>query len=442
MAPHTRVLIVDAEGPEATELRHLLAAAGNEAVQATDVARALDYLERAAVDVVLLSLELAGLHGVTQLAGAAPGVQIVVLCSALPSAQGREALRLGAFDLLARDADADTLLFATERATRAGLVMREVAVLRARVGERAAQALVGRSNAMVRVRELIGRAAASRAAVLVTGQPGTGKDVVARLVHDLSDRADRPFLTIRCGGADDETLQHELFGAPRTTFGSARIGLFEQARGGTLVLDEIAAISTTLRVRLAQVLADRAVRREGDDELVPVDVRLIFTSREELEQAPMFTGRDGLHGRIVALPISLPALRERRSDIPLLVKHFGARIAQESGRQPGALTPDEMVGLLGQEWQGNVRELEHFVERLAYQPAGSATPGGRGHVLGSSFDDGLTMEDLERRYILHVLDQEEGHQSRAADRLGIDRRTLYRKLKQYRSEGVEMREAS
>ncbi|MDB4879889.1 MAG: sigma-54-dependent Fis family transcriptional regulator [Gemmatimonadetes bacterium] len=432
MAPHTRVLIVDADGSDATSLRHLLAAAGNETVLATDVALALDFLERAAVDVVLLALEVTGLHGVTLLAGAAPGVQIVALCGALPSGEGREALRLGAFDLVARGGDVDTLLFAVERATRAGLVMREVAVLRARVGERAAQALVGRSNGMVRVRELIGRAAASRTTVLVTGQPGTGKDVVARLVHDLSDRADRPYLTVRCAGADDATLQRELFGAPRSASGSARTGLFEEARGGTLVLDEVTGISPVLRVRLAQVLADRAVRRDGDAALVPIDVRLIFTSREELEHSPMFTGADGLHGRIAALPIALPPLRERRSDVPLLVKHFVARIAQESGREPATLTPDEMVSLLGQPWPGNVRELEHFVERLAYQPAGTAGGAGHGHPLGVSFDDGLTMEDLERRYILHVLDQEQGHQSRAADRLGIDRRTLYRKLRQLR----------
>jgi DNA-binding NtrC family response regulator len=323
---------------------------------------------------------------------------------------------------------------------------RELAMLRARTGEAAQEALIGRSGAMARVRELIGRAAASRMTVLVTGEAGTGKDVVARLVHELSDRAGRPFVSVRCNGVDPAALEAELFGTARASGGLANVGLFEEARGGTLVMDEVSDVPHSLRVRLGHVLAERAVRRVGAGDLVPVDVRLILTAREQLDEGPSFTSGDDLLGRLNVLPIALPPLRERRSDIPLLVQHFRARIAREMDAPLAPLSPDAMMPLLGHQWPGNVRELEHWVERSAYAPSGerrigqessaAARAGGLSHLDAAHW----TLEELEQNYILHVLDQEEGHQSRAADRLGIDRRTLYRKLKQYRDEGVTVME--
>ncbi len=450
MPVHTRVLVVDTEGPAASGLRHLLTAAGYESSHAIDTDHALDTLERASTDVVLLGLGVAGLHGLTLLAsasGAASGAQIVLLAGPDDGALVRDGLRLGAFDSVARGGDTDTLLFAVERAAREGVLRRELAMLRARSSDASATSLVGRSGAMIRVRELIGRAAASRMTVLVTGEEGTGKDVVARLVHDLSDRAARPFVTIACNGTDGMALEVELFGSGRTAGGLARCGLFEEARGGTLVLDEVSDVPHSLRVRLARVLAERAIRRVGAGDLVPVDVRLVMTARESLDVEPMFTSGDELLGRLNVLPISLPPLRERRSDIPLLVQHFRSRLARESGDERPPLSTDALMPLMGREWPGNVRELEHWVERSAYGTGGAPAPDEArgGHVDHDRFASlesaRWSLDELERRYILHVLDQEEGHQSNAADRLGIDRRTLYRKLKQYRDEGMELRQA-
>ncbi len=450
MPIHTRVLVVDAEGPEASGLRHLLSAAGYEASHATSTDQALDSLERQATDVVLLGVGMAGLHGVTLLAaapGAAGGAQILVLAGPDDGVLVRDALRLGAFDSIMRGGDTDTLLFAVERAAREGVLRRELAMLRARSSDQANEAFIGRSGAMIRVRELIGRAAASRMTVLVTGEAGTGKDVVARLVHDLSDRSARPFVTIACNNTAANALEGELFGTGRSAGGLARCGLFEEARGGTLVLDEVSDVPHSLRVRLARVLAERAIRRVGAGDLVPVDVRLVMTAREQLDDEPMFTSGEELLGRLNVLPISLPPLRERRSDIPLLVQHFRARLGRETGTALSPLSADALMPLLGREWPGNVRELEHWVERSAYAMSGERIPDGASGE--QSYDDRFSslesarwsLEELERRYILHVLDQEEGHQSNAADRLGIDRRTLYRKLKQYRDEGVELRQA-
>jgi DNA-binding NtrC family response regulator len=434
MPAHTRVLLVDADGPGASALLELLAPAGYKPAHVGCLAQAVEHLARTAevADVVLLAFDVAGLAGVTALAGAAPDAELVLLAAPGDETVAREGLRLGASDMVERQRGAEAVLFAVERAARDASRRRELAILRARASEHAQEALMGRSPAMLQVRELVGRAAASRGTVLVTGEAGTGKDVVARLVHDLSDRAGRPFVIVRCERTDGPALEAELFG---TVHG----GVLEAARGGTLVLDEIGAIPRGLAVRLSRVLAERAVARAEAGELVPVDVRVVLTARVS-HDGDVQAARE-LLGAGNVLRIPLPPLRERRSDIPLLIKHFRTRLSHEAGMEPAALSGDAMTSLLAHQWPGNVRELEHWVERMAFA-APSAGENGTGTVRGPGSDfarldaANLTLEALERKYILHVLEQEHGHQSRTAERLGIDRRTLYRKLKEYRADGV------
>lgn len=435
MSSHTRVLVVDADDAGATTLLELLGPAGYVAHRARGLDEALDLSSRMTPDVVVLALDVAGLAGVTQLASATVDAQLVLLARESERALAREGLRLGACDVVQRGAEIDVLLFSIERAAREGRTQREVALLRARASDEARLALVGRSVAMERARELVGRAAGSRITVLVTGEQGTGKDVVARMVHDLSDRAARPFVMIRCGGADAEALGRELFG-------ESRGGVLEAARGGTLVLDDVSALPRLLRARLARMLAERVVHRDSGSDAVPVDVRLVLTARIPTEE-PMPAAIAELVGERNVLPIALPPLRERRADIPMLVQHFRARLARETGAENPALSSETTTALLSHQWPGNVRELEHWVERTAYAASAErvtnnvaiATPGSDFAQLDSAR---LTLDALERKYILHVLEQEQGHQSRAAERLGIDRRTLYRKLKEYREAGVAL----
>ena len=428
----TRVLIVDADGAGAPALLQLLAAAGFETSHAAGIDRAVDVLLRGGADVVLHTLGRAALRGFSQLVAAAGDAQVVLLAPPGQEAAVREGLALGACDVVEHNRDMNSLLFALERAAHEARLRREVTALRARLGDETQQSLIGRSESMRVVRELIGRAAATRRTVLITGEPGTGKDVVARLLHELSDRVGRPFVVVRCTDGGAAALEAELFGGDRG-------GLLERARGGTLVLDDVAALPGPLRERLARLLAERVVRRAGSEDEVQVDVRLVFTARTgSTDHSPA-----GLLGDGNVLVIALPPLRERRMDIPLLVQHFRARISAETGMELPQVTPQMMSPLFVHQWTGHVRELETWVERLAYSASVDAVPALAS--IGPSADFArldaarVTLEELERRYVLHVYELEHGHQRRCAERLGIDRRTLYRKLKEYREGSEDLR---
>jgi len=458
-----RVLLAGGEEKGLTGLRRVLESAGHTVSHAGTIEDATRRVLAADFDVVVLSHGLE--QSLEQLVRARCGESAaIVVMAQRPTVDGvRDALRQGASDVVDASAEPYVLLAAVERAARDGQLRRELSMLRARLGEASQQALVGRSAGMAHVRELIGRAAGSRMPIVIAGEAGTGKDVVARLVHDLSERASRPFATVRCSEVDQESLARELFGT--TEEGHARAGLLERVRGGTVVLEDASALSPTLRTKLSRVGLTRLTQRLGSDDALPADVRLILVVRtgggEEGQiprLAPLARGDraraslarddratplargggagvvDELLHTFNAMLIDVPPLRDRRSDIPQLVHHFRRRLAAEQGIDLRPLSADDMLPLLGREWTGNVRELEHWVERATLVSRAEQAHGGA-QLAGVEFGDAVaTLEQLERAYILHVLAREAGHQSRTAERLGIDRRTLYRKLKQYRAD--------
>jgi two-component system, NtrC family, response regulator HydG len=425
-----RVLVAGRDEPTLIALHQLLESAGHAVSRTASTEDAARRVGAGEVDVVLLADEaLASLDRMMEAHGNHAQTSFVALSRTLSAAQARAALRAGVSDVIDPTSADSTLLAAVERAAREGQLRRELAILRARVSDAAQRALVGRSPAINRVRELVGRAASVRAPVLVTGESGTGKDVVAQLVHDLSERAARPLVSVRCAGADPELLERELFGRAAGEGARDRAGLLEEARGGSIVLDDAQALPTALRAQLARASASRTSRRVGGLEPITVDVRLLLVTRESGGESGAVAIED-LRAHFNAILIDVPPLRERRSDIPQLVQHFRQRLTAEHGFDLPPLSPDEMLSLTAREWTGNVRELEHWVERQAL--VARAEPGVLPGVdLASSQ---VTLEQLERAYIMHVLALESGHQSRTAQRLGIDRRTLYRKLKHYRSE--------
>ncbi len=419
-----RVLLAGGEEKQLSRLRQALEWAGHTVSHAATLEDATRRVLAADFDVVVLTDGLQQSLDQLVRARCSDSAAIVVMAEQ-PTVEGvRDALRQGASDIVDASAAEYVLLASVERAARDGHLRRELSMLRARAGEASQQALVGRSAGMARVRELIGRAAGSRMPVLIAGEAGTGKDVVARLVHDLSERASRPFATVQCGTTDQESLAKELFGTAGQ--GYSRAGLLERARGGTVVLEDASALSQALRAQISRVGLTRMTQRVGGDESLPADVRLILVVRTG-------TAEEELLNVFNAMLIEVPPLRERRSDIPQLVHHFRRRLAAEQGSELRPMSADDMLPLIGREWTGNVRELEHWVERAALASRAEQAQGA--HLAGIEFGDApATLEQLERAYIYHILSRENGHQSRTAERLGIDRRTLYRKLKQYRLE--------
>jgi DNA-binding NtrC family response regulator len=436
MHTSARVLLADGDVAGPIGLQQALESAGHQVTRVSTLEESMRRVAGGEVDVVVLA---AGLErSLEQLVSAQCGgsTAIVVLAQRPTATSVRDALRGGASEVVDASAETHILFAAVERVARDGQLRRELAMLRARFGEASQHALIGRSAGMAHVRELIGRAAGSRMPLLITGEPGTGKDAVARLVHDLSDRSTRPFATVRCGEVDRAALERELFGTAAGEDGRSHAGLLERVHGGTLVLEDAASLPLALRAQLSRVGQTRRTQRLGGTDTVPADVRLVLVAR-------IFAGADAagavddLLNTFNAMLIDVPPLRDRRSDIPQLVHHFRRRLASEHGIELAPMASDEMIPLLGREWSGNVRELEQCVEHAALATRTERSPAS-GHLSGLDLGAGrATLEQLERAYILHVLERERGHQSRTALRLAIDRRTLYRKLKQYRTEASE-----
>ncbi|HEX6739882.1 MAG TPA: sigma-54 dependent transcriptional regulator, partial [Vicinamibacteria bacterium] len=307
--------------------------------------------------------------------------------------------------------------------------------------------LIGRSRGMLAVYKQIARALASEAPVLITGETGTGKELVAQAIHRNGRRAARAFVAFNCGALAEGILESELFGHVRGSFTGAvadKKGLFEQAHGGTLFLDEIGETSAAVQVKLLRALEAGEVRPVGGSRAVSVDVRVIAATNRDLDRA-VAEGifRRDLFFRLNVFPIPVPPLRERRDDVPLLVNHFLRLVGERSGKAAG-LTPAAMAALQEHRWPGNVRELENAVERLVLEGPGGTIdaadlpPAMRARTTPLPerlFEDLPSLEELEKRYLAHVLTAMKGNRSRAAEVLGIDRRTLYRMAERF---GLEL----
>jgi DNA-binding NtrC family response regulator len=311
-------------------------------------------------------------------------------------------------------------------------------------GEDAAGAVLGRSPAMRRVQELAERVAQVDSTVLITGESGVGKEVLARFIHERSARAAGPFVAINCGALPESLLESELFGHVRGAFTGAtqdRTGLFEAAQGGTLLLDEIGEVPPSMQVKLLRALQERQVRRVGENASRSVDVRVLAATNRDLA-ADIKTGRfrQDLYYRLRVVEARIPPLRERRDDILTLARLFLARAATRHGRPVSGLSPEAAQQLLRYDWPGNVRELENTLERAVVMTPGSRVeprdlPDEVRGALTPVYSPGSLrpLEDVERDYILAVLEAVGGNKLKAAETLGIGTSTLFRKLKQYQA---------
>jgi DNA-binding NtrC family response regulator len=357
-----------------------------------------------------------------------------------------EALKEGADDYILKPFSPDELELAVDRAVERARLAQENRYLREALNEPYdLRTMVGESTAMRVVYEQVHKVADSRATVLVRGESGTGKELVARAIHQLSPRASQPFIKVNCAALSAGLLESELFGHEKGAFTGAherKIGRFELADNGTLLLDEVSEISPELQPKLLRALQEREFERVGGNRTIEVDTRIVATSNRDLEKAVADGDfREDLFFRLNVIPIHLPPLRERKEDIEVLLEHFIERYARENGRAIESISQDARKGFLNYDWPGNVRELQNTVERavvLADSPVleprhFSLNASGRLRPAGDyvSVPIGTTVADMERALIFRTLEKCANNRTHAAKLLGISVRTLRNKLKEY-----------
>ena len=439
------ILIVDDEPNIRSTLKGALAREGYQVDDAPSVAAARTLL-REAYDAVLLDVWFPGESGLDLLAEIreqAPETTVVMMSGHASLDTAVQATRLGAYDFLEKPLSLDRLLVVLRNATSARALQSENRRLRASW----ATPLVGGSPAMRRLVEQIALAGPSAARVLLSGENGTGKELVARALHDASPRRAMPFVAVNCSAIPEELFESELFGHERGAFTGAtqsRRGRFEEANAGTLLLDEVADLSARAQTKLLRVLQENEITRVGGSRTIRVDVRVVSATNHDLPAA-VAAGRfrEDLYFRLAVIPLHVPALRERRDDLPQLVQHFLDTLARETGRRVPEFTGSALQALSRYDFPGNVRELRNLVERLVImnpgarigaEQVGAALP--RVSPVAATEDGGGpsaladAVRDFERRHIEAALAAEAGNMTRAAARLGLERSHLYKKLRQ------------
>jgi DNA-binding NtrC family response regulator len=446
-----RVLIVEDDRAMCELLEAQLRRRGFDALSRHSAEQALMLLRTEDFHVVVADHNMPGTSGISlcdELSANRPDLPVVVITAFGSMETAIAAIRAGAYDFLTKPFEAEQLVLTLERAIAHRALKEEVKRLRRAVSESARFGeILGESSPVRNMCDLIARAAGSEATVLITGESGTGKDLVARALHERSDRRSGPFVAINCAAVTESLLESELFGHKRGAFTDAREnrpGLLAQAKGGTVFLDEIGDMPLAMQAKLLRAIESRTVRPVGSDNETAIDVRFIAATNRDLESdADEERFRRDLFFRINVIQIPVPALRARGNDILLLGQHFVERAAARSNKGVLGFSSSAAERLLAYPWPGNVRELQNAIERAvalcAFEriapedlPERIRTHRRTQLVLGG--EDATTllpMHEVERRYILHVLDAVGGNKTLAARILGFDRRTMYRKLERF-----------
>jgi DNA-binding NtrC family response regulator len=440
-----RLVVVEDDPIQGELLAELLRGQGYEVSVFSEGAKALAALEVEAVraDLVLTDAAMPGMDGIAlcrALKESRPEVPVVVVTGETNVGTAVDALRAGAYDFLLKPVQEELLLPCVRRALEKRRLVTE---LKRREPASDTQ-LFGDSEAMKVVRDLVARVAPSGASVLVQGETGSGKELVAKALHALSPRTKAPFVAINCAALPASLVESELFGYAKGAFTDARAarqGLFVEADGGTLFLDEVAELSLDNQAKLLRTLQEKTVRPLGSNQEIPFDARIMCATHKDLEiEAESGRFRQDLFFRLNVIRVDLPPLRERGMDIVHLASRFLDQVCQRDKRPALRLSPEVAQKLLAYPWPGNVRELENCIERLAALARGPEVSvadlpdkvklhqRGRFHVAAEAPEEIVTLDELEKRYVQHVLQVMQGNRSRAAELLGIDRRTLYRKL--------------
>ncbi|MFO7892297.1 MAG: sigma-54 dependent transcriptional regulator [Longimicrobiales bacterium] len=444
-----KILVIDDEQSILNTLEILLRGEGFHVEVRTRGQDAIEEWEDVDPDVVLTDIRMPGVSGMDVLSAIRqkdPEVPVILMTAQASLQSAIEAVNRGAFYYLQKPFSNDDLVALCRRAVETRTLKRENVQLKKEIHRRDvsdADRPIGKERAFVDILELAETVAPTDSTVLITGESGTGKEVLARYIHALSDRQDGSFISINCGALPENLLESELFGHVKGSFTGAhrdKDGLLVAARGGTFFMDEIGEMSPALQVKLLRTLQEREVVPVGSTQTVPIDVRIIAATNRDLEEEMRRgTFRSDLYYRLNVISLHMPALRDRRDDVPLLTEYFLDAFAPDG--QTFEISDDALERLRGYDWPGNVRELENALERAAVLAGGQTIdvdhlpdrvvdpPAER--LVADASPPNPTLDTIEKAYILWVLDAEGGNKARAAEVLGIDPSTLYRKLNRY-----------
>lgn len=447
MAKKANILVIDDEATMRDSCRQALSRDGNRVEVAEDGLKGLAMLAKESFDLIILDLKMPGLSGMDvlkKIKDSNPEAMVIVITGYATVESAVEAMKRGAYDFIPKPFTPDSLRVIVKRALDKRALALENVLLRGELkASLDSDVIVGRSKAMKAVEKLVHKVGPTDTTVLITGESGTGKELIARAIHRYSSRTDKSFVAVDCGSLVENLFESELFGHVKGSFTGAtatKYGRFELANGGTLFFDEIGNVSTNIQTKLLRVLQEREVTKVGSSQIVKVDVRIIAaTNRDLQETVKAGTFREDLFYRLSVVPITLPPLRERRDDIPLLANHFLSKYNKKRGKNIKAISDRAMKALVEYDWPGNVRELENAIERavvlteddmikpsdLLYYGLTVQTP--------SKSDAGQAQRliDVEKEHIARMLKMFNGHKGKAAESLGIDRKTLREKLKRY-----------
>ena len=442
------IIVVDDDREMADVLRDVLTEAGYRVLSASSGKEALTHVKEQDPDLLITDLRMSGMSGhqlQIELKRIAPSLPVIIITAfgSIPTAI--ESMKLGAFDYLTKPFGNDELLLVVSRALEDCKLRQEVRRLRSELARSyGLPNIIATDPKMIAVLGMIEQIADSSASVLITGESGTGKDLIARALHFSSARCAGPFIPINCAAIPESLIESELFGYVKGAFTDARqskTGLFVAARGGTLFLDEIGEMPTLLQAKLLRAIEDKRIRPLGAIEEASIDVRIVAASNTDLDKA-IAEGkfRSDLYYRLATVTLAVPALRERPQDVALLARHFLIRASAEAGKTVRELDPDALACLMRYRWPGNVRELQSAmqtgvilcrdsklgVKDLPARVAGGGVPSAK--ILEDVVQRRLSLDQLEREYVRAVLESVNGNKTEASVILQIDRKTLYRKL--------------
>jgi two-component system response regulator HydG len=438
------ILVIDDDAFMRDACRQTLTKHGHSVTLTESGREGLSLLEKWSFDVILLDLKMPGEDGLSVLANIReldPEAIVVMITGYGSIETAVKAIKLGAFDFIAKPFTPEELLKLVNRVMRHRRLTIENLYLRQSLDQETRHdEIISKSPSMEKVKEMIAMVAPTDSTVLIQGESGTGKGLLARTIHEMNRRRGHPFISVDCGSLVRTLFESELFGHVKGAFTGAdttQYGKFEMAHGGTLFFDEISNISLEIQAKLLKAVEEKCISKVGDHKIVKVDVRLISATNRDLQKAiaeGLF--REDLFFRLNVVSIHLPPLRERKEDIPLLVNHFLNRFSMRQGKAVEGFSTSAMKALTGYSWPGNVRELENTVERLVVfardKTISTQDLVYSNTVLSSVLTrEPVRLEEMERLHIMKVLQRTEGNKSRAARLLGIDRKTLRIKMKKY-----------